>query len=61
MGSEMCIRDRDLWRPRLHVTGVVVPGFGDFFYIMDPDMKKDANMEMTVIARTLDIVNSFLQ
>ena len=48
------------WRPQLHVVGVIVWGWLEIYFIMDPDMKKDSNMECTVIARSLDILKARL-
>ena len=45
-----------LWRPQLSVTGVIAHGHLEAFFIMSPDIHKDANMEATVISRTLDLV-----
>ena len=49
-----------LWRPQLHVTGVIVWGHLEIYFIMDADMKKDSNMEATVIARSLDLMQQKL-
>ena len=45
-----------LWRPQLHVTGTIVHGHLECYFIMDADQAKDSNMNATVIARTLDLV-----
>ena len=50
--AELC----DLWRPALHVTGIIVHGWLEMYCIMPPDVPKDANMECTVVARALDVV-----
>ena len=45
-----------LWRPQLHVVGTIAWGYCECYYIMNSDIAKDANMECTVVSRTLDIV-----
>jgi len=45
-----------LWRPALHVTGVIIHGHIEVYYIMDTDRPKDANMNCTVLMRSLDIL-----
>ena len=45
-----------LWRPVLHVTGCIVHGHLEAYFIMNPDQCKDANMECTILARVLDLV-----
>ena len=45
-----------LWRPQLHIVGTIVWGHLEVFYVMHPDQAKDANMECTVISRTLDLL-----
>ena len=50
-----------LWRPQLHVVGVTAHGHIEAYYIMDADMKKDSNMECSLIAHTLDLVQNELR
>jgi len=45
-----------LWRPTLHVVGVICHGHLEGYFIMPSDLAKDANMNCTVLSRTLDIV-----
>ena len=47
-----------LWRPQLHVTGVTIKGHLEAYFLMGPDLKKDANMNCTVLARALDVAFS---
>ena len=44
------------WRPQMSVHGVIVHGLFEAYFLAGPDVHKDANMEATVIARTLDII-----
>ena len=44
------------WKPQLHVTGAIVHGHLECYFIMNPDQPKDASMNCTVIARCLDLV-----
>ena len=46
----------NLWRPTLHVTGCIVCGHMECYYIMNSDQPKDPNMECTVVSRTLDVL-----
>jgi hypothetical protein len=48
----------ELWRPQLHVVGTIAWGHIESYFIMDCDLAKDANMECTVISRTLDLVTN---
>ena len=45
-----------LWRPQLHVCGVIVHGHMGCYFIMDSDRAKDSNMNCTVMSRVLDLV-----
>ena len=49
-----------LWRPQLHVAGAIAWGHIEAFFIMGPEVSKDSNMETTVLARMLDLVNADL-
>ena len=44
-----------LWRPQLHVCGVIVHGHMECYFIMDSDRAKDSNMNCTVMSRVLDL------
>ncbi len=44
----------NLWRPTLHCVGVVVEGVLEGYYITDQDVKKDSNLEITVLTLALD-------
>ena len=45
-----------LWRPTLHMTGAIIHGHLEAFFIMNSDQPKDANMECTVLSRCLDLI-----
>ena len=45
-----------LWRPQLHVCGVIVHGHMECYFTMDSDRAKDSNMNCTVMSRVLDLV-----
>ena len=44
-----------VWRPTLHMVGVVISGVLEAYYLLDCDLKADSNMEMTLITRSLDL------
>ncbi len=39
-----------LWRPQLHIVGVVVEGLFEQYWVMDQDVRKDSAMECTVLS-----------
>ena len=41
-------------RPALHMTGVVIMGLAECFFILSPASKKDSNMQATCLAIALD-------
>ena len=43
-----------LWRPQLHIVGVVVEGLFEQYWVMDEDVRKDSNMECTVLSLALE-------
>ncbi len=44
------------WRPQLHVTGSIAFGYLEGYWVMDTDRAKDSNMQCTVLAKTLELV-----
>ena len=46
-----------LWRPQAHVTGCIVHGGKEFYYLNDQDPKKDSNNNCELLARTLDVMD----
>lgn len=55
-----CKEMSTLWRPQAHVVGVLAAGVCEMYFIMDQDLPKDSNMQMTVLSRALDIVQDQL-
>jgi hypothetical protein len=49
-----------VWKPSLHVTGVIVHGVGEWYYMADSDTKKDSNAQATIVALVLDEVKEVL-
>ena len=45
-----------LWRPVLHVTGVLTEGIGDFYYIAEADCKKNSDMNCQCLSLVLEKV-----
>ena len=39
------------------MVGTIAHGHCECYWIMDPDIAKDANMNMTVVSKTLDFVS----
>ena len=50
-----------LWRPTCHLTGLIIHGIGEYYYVSDPDIRKDSNANAELLARTLDRARSALQ
>ena len=50
-----------LWRPTCHLVCALVHGVVECYFIMDSDMKKDSNMNCTVINRAIDITMGILR
>lgn len=50
-----------LWRPTLHLVCAIVHGVIECYYIMDHDQKKDSNMNISLILRTLDLAKQVLE
>ena len=49
------------WRPQLHVVCVLFSGVLEAYYILEPDMHSDSNMEMTLVNRTIDLAQKVLK
>ena len=49
-----------LWRPQLHIVGVIVEGLFEQYWVMDSDVKKDSNMECTVLSLALETAREML-
>ena len=39
-----------LWRPQLHIVGVMVEGLFEQYYVMDQDVRNDSAMECAVLS-----------
>lgn len=51
----------DIWRPQLHVIGTIAHGFFECFFILDADIPKDANTNLTLMCKTFDLVEKELK
>ena len=43
-----------LWRPQLHCVGVIVEGVLEGYFVMDQDVKKNSDMEITILSLVLE-------
>ena len=50
-----------LWRPVLHVCGVIIHGLIDIFFISDCNVKKDGNTQRTILERSLALARRELE
>ena len=50
-----------LWRPTCHLTGLIIHGIGEYYYVSDPGIRKDSNANAELLARSLDHAPSALQ
>ena len=50
-----------VWRPISHVSGVLVHGVGEYYYLADEDMRKDSNNNSELLARSLGHVTHALE
>ena len=51
---------KNLWRPALHVVGIIVWGLFEAYVLMEPDIQKDANMQVTMLCMALQWSSSML-
>jgi len=49
-----------LWRPELHLTGVVIYGVCEIYFSADCDIRKGSNTQQTILARSVDIAAEIL-
>ena len=49
------------WRPSCHSVCAIAHGIVECYYVMNGDLKKDSNMNITLINRTIDIAMAVLQ
>eukprot|EP00971_Amphidinium_carterae_P352669 6492697-Amphidinium_carterae.3 len=47
----------DIWRPRLHMCGILVHGVADIFILSNPDEPKNASNNVELLAHALDTNN----
>ena len=46
-----------LWRPVLHVTGLIAEGIGEYYFIAESDCKKNSDMNCQCLSRVLEHVS----
>jgi hypothetical protein len=46
---------KNCWRPQLHVTGCIIHGVADVYWVGDSDLKKDANATVQFLNEALEI------
>ena len=49
-----------LWRPSLHLVGVMIPGVLEFMAILEPDVKGDSDCQQTLICRAIQLAEEQL-
>ena len=49
-----------LWRPTLHLCGIIVEGVVEMYLLMDEDQPKDSNMEITALCFALNCTANIL-
>ena len=49
-----------LWRPTLHMVGVLIEGVLEMYFVMDADVPKDSNCECTCLSLALDEASKIL-
>lgn len=49
------------WKPNVHVTGAILFGVCDFFFLLPMDNAKDSSMQCSVLSRVLDVGRTKLQ
>ena len=47
-----------LWRPVLHMTGLIVEGIGEFYQVAESDCKKNSDMNIQCLSHILDKVRA---
>ena len=50
-----------VWRPNLHLTGVIVEGVLELYVVSDQDMMKGSNHEIEVLCRAFDLSKEVLE
>ena len=49
-----------LWRPQVHLVGVLAYGVSELYYSSDTDTRKDSNAQRTILSAALDKINDDL-
>ena len=49
-----------LWKPQLHLVGVIVHGIAEMYFGMDTDIVKGSVTQITILCRALDHVATIL-
>ena len=45
----------DMWRPQLGAGGITMDGIGSFVFLTDVDLGKNADIQLTMILRALEV------
>ena len=51
---------QDLWRPSIHVVGIIVWGLLEAYILMEPDIPKDSSMQITMLCTALHFASQAL-
>ena len=49
---------QDLWRPSIHVVGVITWGLIEAYVLMEPDIPKDSSMQIAMLCLALHFAQS---
>lgn len=49
------------WRPTCHLVCCIAHGVVECYYVMDGDMKKNSDMNISLILRTVDVAHQILE
>ena len=47
----------DMWRPQLGAGRITMGGIGSFVFLTDIDLGKNADIQLTVISRALEVAS----
>ena len=50
----------DMWRPQLGAGGITMDGIGSFVFLTDVDLGKNADIQLTMISRALEVASEEL-
>ena len=51
---------QDLWRPSIHVVGILIWGLIEAYVLMEPDIPKDSSMQITMLCLALNFARQRL-